>query len=141
MSGKYSSNTISSRASTGGCSHMTQAIFFSLFFHQISGKLKNLSSLGKDSKKNRKSMLLGNLGGRQMRCVERGPVIKLGQLASGFPRLVAGRPDWDYDTRRMVRSRILGRPMFWLHLSRNQPLESSEMVTLGSLLIWQLKMS
>ena len=121
---------------------MTQAIFFSLFFHQISGKLTNFSSLGKGSDfLGGKSMLLGHFGGRQMRCVERGPVIKLGQLASGFPRLVARRPDWDYDTRRMVRSRILGRPMFWLHLSRNQPLESSEMVILGSLLIWQLKMS
>ena len=70
----------------------------------------------------------------EMRCVERGPVIKRGQT-SGFPRLVAGRPDWDYNTRRMVSRRILGRPMFQLDLSLNQTpkdQESSDMAIRGS---------
>ena len=45
----------------------------------------------------------------------------------GFPRLLLERaPDWDYDTRRMVRRRILGRAHVPARL--NQPLKERENV-------------
>ena len=44
----------------------------------------------------------------------------------GFPRLLGRAPDWDYDTRRMVRRRILGRTHVPARL--NQPLKEQENV-------------
>ena len=49
--------------------------------------------------------------GGQMRCVERGSVIRA-LPQPGFPPLLGRRPDWDYETRRMVSNRILGPAMF-----------------------------
>ena len=50
-----------------------------------------------------------------MRCVERGSVIRA-LPQPGFPTLLGRRPDWDYETRRMVSNRILGPGL-------NQPLK------------------
>ena len=43
-----------------------------------------------------------------------------------FPQAAGGPPDWDYDTRRMVRRRILGRAHVPARL--NQPLKERENV-------------